>query len=513
MPAQPYGTGQQQPYGTYPTQPQPQMPGGGPGDGGAGGGGKSKQRLMIIVSAVVAVALIAAAGIFFLTKKDDSEDDPKPKPTASGTQGGGTGGKDVFKEQPAPQPIDAKALVKVPMPKTKKGELVRIDGIWATDKVFAKASAYAIVGYPANGGSKALWTRPLDGEMCWASPHVNDKGQTAIVFKEAKPTKKEEYPGCTEVGLLDLNSGKLVWQKHANGSTGKATFNEVTISGDTVAAGSRYDGGGWAWSTSGDELWAPRGSDECEDQGYAGDGKKLVRVRMCGATDTPQVKVERIDPKTGETQSEYTVPQGIDDVHVASVDPLVIGVEAGESKSNGASDFFVLNDSEKTATLRSKISTENGKYSVGCGSYVEDCHGVAVSRQTDKLFMATEKRYSSSGPSNEVVAFSLESGKAVGKADGVPEVELTPLMTDENGYVIALQQAAFDRGGVVLRIDPKSYDKAVLMNLPLESAALQRRYAILGDNELAYVNGRLFMGESRVLDPDGETPLAVGFGG
>ncbi|WP_431042570.1 hypothetical protein ACQUSR_12025 [Streptomyces sp. P1-3] len=510
MPAQPYGTGQQQPYGTYPTQPQPQMPGGGPG-GGTGGGGKSKQRLMIIVSAVVAVALIAAAAIFFLTKEDDPKDKPEPKPTASDTQGN-TGGKDGFKEQPAPKAVDARLLGKIPAPKVGVRDVQDTEGIWATDKVFAKASVHQIVGYPANGGDKAVWKLPLDGEVCGASPHVNDKGQTAILFRGAKPTKKKEYPECSEVGLLDLNAGKLVWQKNAKATSGKVDFEEVAISGDTVAVGTSYYGG-WAWSTGGDELWAPRASDECKDQGYAG-GPKLVRVRQCGEYDSPQVKVERVDPKTGEPQSTYTVPAGIKDVHIASVDPLVIGVEAGETKSFGASDFFALDDSGETAKLRSKISTENGKYDVMCRSRaVEACRNIAVSRQTDTLFMSTESRYSSdAGAMNEVVAFSLATGKAIGKTDGVADAPITPLKADENGYVIAYQDAGYDRGGVLLRIDPKSYAKAVLMNLPLDSADVQNDFRV-SSSDFAYVNERLYMGQTDVYDDSYKKPLAVAFGG
>ncbi|MET7933860.1 hypothetical protein [Streptomyces sp. NPDC005322] len=507
--ASPYHSGQQQ-YGYPPQAPYP----GGPGQGvpGGPGGGRNKQRMAVIVSAVVAVALIIGGGIWFAAKDDGggSEAKDKDKQTSQGgSNGGSTGGT---KDQPAPETIDARLLNKVPMPKVS--EQATVQGMWATDDTFVKAGVYKIVGYPLDGGT-AKWEIPLDGEVCWSSNHVTKDGLTTVLFQEAKPTKADEYPSCAEVGLLDLKKGKLVWKRDVSDGDEKVSFDEVTIGGGTVAAGGTR--GGAAWSTEGKELWKPQSGEQCQDDGYAGSEDKLVAVRRCGDYSDPQIQVQTLNPKTGAVKSVYKVSQGIDYVHVASTDPLVIAVDAGDSTGSAVSDFLAIDDSGKTGTVRTKIGTENGKYAPKCESTnVEGCRKLAISKTADAVFLPSDDRsFGSEGAANEIVAFSLATGKPIGKTEGVEGAALVPLGLDKDGFVLAYQKTTFDKGGAVWRIDPKSYAKAKLLQNSAAGQDMESRFSV-DSAEIIYSGQHLFMGDVYATKPSGsfdkDDPLAAIFG-
>ncbi|MFE2678297.1 hypothetical protein [Streptomyces hygroscopicus] len=520
----PYPSGQQQygqqPYGQppfgqppfgqqqYGQPPQPQYPGA-PGPGGPGGPGRSKRRMAVIVSAVVAVALVIGGGIWFATKDDGGGSEAKGggKQSSQGTSKGSSGGKD----KPA-EAIDAKLLDKVPMPKVS--DQVTVEGMWATDDTFVKAGVYKIVGYPLSGGD-AKWTIPLDGAVCWSSDHLTEDGLTTVLYQEAKPSAKDKYPSCTEVGLLDLKNGKMLWHRNVKEGDEKVRFDEVTIGGGTVAAGGTS--GGAAWSTSGQALWKPKSGEQCSDDGYAGGEDKLVAVRRCGEYDNPQMQVQTLNPKTGAVKSAYKVSQGIDYVHVASVDPLVIGVDAGDSTGSAVSDFLAIDDSAKTGKVISKIGTENGKYDAKCESTnVEGCRKVAISKSADALFLGSEDRTdSSAATANEVVAFSLKTGKPIGKTDGVKGAALTPLGLDEDGSVLAYQESTWEAGGAVWRIDPKSYAKAKLLQNPVDTHEMESKFST-SYSEIIYSGEHLFMGDVYATKPTGaydkDDPLAIIFG-
>ncbi|MFS7879937.1 hypothetical protein ACEYXF_42350 [Streptomyces asiaticus] len=515
----PYGSGQQ-PYGQpqygqpqfgqpqYGQPPQAQYPGG-PGPGGPGGSGQSKQRMAIIVSAVVAVALIIGGGIWFATKDDGggSEAKGKDKQSSQGASSGTTGGGD----KPA-KTVDAKLLNKVPMPKVS--DQVTVEGMWTTDDTFVKAGVYKIVGYPLSGGA-AKWTIPLDGAVCWSSDHLTKDGLTTVLYQEAKPSAEDKYPSCTEVGLLDLKNGKMLWHRNVKEGDEKVRFDEVTIGGGTVAAGGTS--GGAAWSTSGQSLWKPKAGEQCSDDGYAGGEEKLVAVRRCGDYDNPQIQVQTLNPKTGAVKSAYKVSQGIDYVHVASTDPLVIGLDAGDSTGSAVSDFLSIDDSAKTGKVLGKIGTENGKYDAKCDSTnVEGCRKLAVSKSANALFLGSEDRTdSSAATANEVVAFDLKTGKPIGKTDGVKGAALTPLGLDKDGSVLAYQESTWETGGAVWRIDPKSYAKTKLLQNPVASHEMEQKFSP-SYSEIIYSGEHLYMSDVYADKPSGtydrDDPLAIIFG-
>ena len=135
----------------------------------------------------------------------------------------------------------------------------------------------------------------------------------------------------------------------------------MTVSGNTVAAGSTSGGGAFDIST-GKTLWAPKSTDSCYDSGYGG-GPKLVAVRKCGEYGSArQLHIQTIDPTSGKVVSEYKMSPGIEYASVVSTDPLVVAADVGDSAGDGSgiSDFFSIDN--KTGTLRTKISAPGKTY-------------------------------------------------------------------------------------------------------------------------------------------------------
>lgn len=507
MPQQPYAS--QQPH--MPQQPQmpqqPHMPQQGPLPGPPpgpppGGGRASRRRQQskspvgVIVGAVVALALVA--GGVWLAVGGDSGDDG----------GGGKGGDS------ASGTVEARLLNKIPMPKVD--ELVNTPGMWVTDKNWVKSDVNKIVGYPLAGGA-AAWEIPLKGELCWASPQVTEAGLTAVLFQD----DSQDNPVCTQIGLVDLKKGKLLWTKEGKetgelASDSPIMFDEVSIGGDTVAAGGIS--GGAAWSIDGKPLWMPDSDEDCSDNGYVGEGPKLIAVRECKVSGSPQLEVQTVDPKTRAVKSSYKVTSGIEYAHVVSTDPLVIGINAGDSSGAGVSDFLAIDDSGKEGKLLSKFGMQGGKYEADCeATNVGGCAEIAVSKSANKLYLGTDYRASAaSGPSNEIVAIDLKTGKVTAKADGAEGGPLVPVSLDKDGSLIAYQEATLSQGSAVWRVDTKSYEKKKLMQNPEETAFIE---SVSLHHQVIYAGGRLYIGNTSASkpstdssDPDKKSPLALVLG-
>ncbi|MFU0243292.1 PQQ-binding-like beta-propeller repeat protein, partial [Streptomyces scabiei] len=295
---------------------------------------KINAQVAIIVSAVVAIALIIGGGVWYAGSSDDGgKDDTASSSGGTGGDGGtdqkgGDGGKTSGAQEKAPADPASKVLFQVPMPAvSKEDSSVVVSGSWLTDKVYAKSGVAEVVGYDPDKGSKK-WTIKLDGPVCATTRHVTDDNKTVIVHQPAMPTKAEPSHGCTQVAVLDLDAGKKVWTKTAGDEP--ISFDNVTISGDTVAAGST-DGGVAFDIAKGDILWSPKTTDPCYDAGYGG-GEKLVAVLKCGSYDARQLNIQTIDPKSGKVLSEYKMAKGIEYAGVVSTEPLVVAADGNSTR-------------------------------------------------------------------------------------------------------------------------------------------------------------------------------------
>ncbi|MFE6638818.1 PQQ-binding-like beta-propeller repeat protein [Streptomyces tendae] len=505
------GYGYQQPS-TMPMQPQA---------AGTGGGRKINAQVAIIVAAVVAIALIIGGGVWYAGSSDDGgKDDTASSSGGTGGDGGtdqkgGDGGKTSGAQEKAPSDPAAKVLFQVPMPAvSKEDDSVVVSGSWLTDKVYAKSGIAEVNGYDPDKGSKK-WTIKLDGPVCAVTRHVTDDNKTVIVHQPAMPTKAEPSHGCTQVAVLDLDAGKKVWTKTAG--DGPISFDNVTISGDTVAAGSS-DGGVAFDIAKGDVLWSPKTTDTCYDAGYGG-GEKLVAVRKCGSYDARELHIQTIDPKSGKVITEYKMAKGIEYAAVVSTDPLVVAADVGDSAGDGSgiSDFFSIDN--KTGKLLTRISAPGDQFAASCDSITktESCHGLAAGN--GKLYIATEEHEGggeSYSRANEVVAFDLATGKQTGqRADSGDDYTITPLRMD-GGNVIAYKRPPYDKGGQVVSIDGATFKQTVLLENPATEAVRDVESSMSPDySELLYSQGHLYMSQVYASEPtsaDEKEYLAIGFG-
>ncbi|MEU8539864.1 hypothetical protein AB0C52_07645 [Streptomyces sp. NPDC048717] len=514
----PQGPPQPQPYQQFPTQPmQPGQPGQPGAPGAPGGRKKLSTQMKIVIAAAAAVVLLVGGGLVYAGLGDDSAG---PASTAGGATGGGKGGGSGAADGPgkekAPADPKSKLAFKVDLPKVP--DVTDASGAWLTDTTYVKAGVNSIVGYDPDKGTPK-WTLPLTGQICAASAHMTADFKVPILFEATKRAAPRYYQPCTEVGLVDLTSGKLVWSTSITGGTAgdkKATFSEVTVHDRTVAAGG-LDGGAGFDLANGNPRWKPQANaDNCEDAGYGGGEGGLVAVRRCGSYDDPTVSIQTLDPMTGAPKSEYKMPRGVDFASVVSVKPLVVAAEVGdvEGDGSGISDFFSID--EKTGKLKAKITADPARYAGRCrSSRVEGCTQLAVGN--NKLYVPTEEHEGSTGEygdeTNEIVAFDLDTGRlAPEKADAGDGYTLMPLRMD-GGDVIAYKLPPYNKGGQIVSIDGGSMKQTVLMRNPDEKPIrdIETGFSVTGA-EFLYGDGRFFLSDTLISKrPIGREYLVVAF--
>lgn len=517
MPQQPqqYGYPQQPQFPTQPMQPMPPMQAA--GQPVPGGRKKLSTQMRIVVAAAAAVVLLVGGGLIYASSGDDKPADPQA--TSGGTGGGDTGGKNGGADGPGKEkaPADPKAALafKVDLPKVP--DITDASGSWLTDTTYVKAGLNSVAGYDPDKGA-VKWTLPLTGQICGASAHMTDDYKVPILFEATKRVSPRYFQPCTEVGLVDLTTGKLVWSTSITGGTAgdkKATFTEVTVHDRTVAAGG-LDGGAGFDLANGNPRWKPQANaDNCEDLGYGG-GAGLVAVRKCGSYDDPAVSIQTLDPMSGAPRSEYKMPRGVDFASVVSSKPLVVAAEVGdvEGDGSGISDFFSID--EKTGKLKAKITADPQRYAGRCrSSRVEGCTQLAVGN--NKLYVPTEEHEGSTGEygdeTNEIVAFDLDNGRlAPEKADAGDGYTLMPLRMD-GGNVLAYKLPPYNKGGQIVSIDGGSMKSTVLMRNPdqKEIRDAETSFSTNG-TEYLYGNGHFFVADTLISKkPIGKEYLVVAF--
>ncbi|ATL28363.1 PQQ-binding-like beta-propeller repeat protein [Streptomyces formicae] len=526
--AQPtYGYPGQQQYQQpqYQQQYQPQPPTmpmqPGPAGDGSGGGKKFSKQMMIVTAAVAAIALIVGGGFWYSSsKKDDTE--ASSQGSSGGKDGkGGKGGEKTGEDgqalpeqgpakEKAPADPAAKIVTQLPQPEIPKDQIWNATGSVLTDDVYGKSGINEFNGYDPDTGKKK-WSIPLSGMTCAISREVTKDGIVAVVTEEAKRNKKGDYQQCTNVSALDLKSGKKLWTESVESSGMKATFKEVTISGTTIAAGAGTSNGGAAWDVTGKSLWKPK-VGQCKDVGYAG-GDQLVAVRKCGTYGDEKLKIQLLDPKTGDDKWTYPIAPGVDNAKIISTNPVVFGQDTTEITATGVTDVFSLGNNGK---LRAKISLEEKKYDHNCEvNKVNDCSSIAVGN--DRLYVPTRPHDAggdSYGQTNEIVSFSLATGKPTSDRADAGESEIFPIRMD-GPNVLAYKSHGYKRGAQVVSLDGKTMKETKLLQTPGSEAVTS---AISGmvpqSNELLYGNGHLFLGKKLLSKPfskDEKEYMAIGF--
>ncbi|MFE5486600.1 PQQ-binding-like beta-propeller repeat protein [Streptomyces sp. NPDC056527] len=502
QPQQQYGypqQAQQPPYG-YPTQPQyPQA-------AVPAGGKKLSAQMQIVIAAVVAVALIVGGGIWY-ANSGGGEENPNAKGGSGSTQGqGGDKGNGLGGNGKEKVPANTQSKLSFQLPKPKVTDLTDVTGSWMTDKAFVKTGVNSIVAYDPDKGTP-LWTLPLAGQVCGSSRHVTADHKVPILFEATKRVAPKFYQPCTEVGVVDLVTGKLVWSTSVTGGSAgdqKARFSEVTLSGTTVAAGGT-DGGAAFDLANGNPRWKPSvDSNNCYDMGYGG-GEGIVAARKCGPYDAGYVMIQNLDPMTGRPISQYKMPAGVKYASIVSTKPLVVAADVGDTAGDGSgiSDFFSID--EKTGKLKAKIAANADRFAARCRSTeVESCSKVLVGN--NRLYLPTEEHEGSTGEygdeTNEIVSFDLANGKTTSdKADAGDRYTLVPLRMD-GGNLIAYKVPPYDKGGQVVSIHGGTMKATVLMENPSDKSVRDAEDSFSEDySEILYGNGRMFISALMVSKP------------
>ncbi|MFE3738069.1 PQQ-binding-like beta-propeller repeat protein [Streptomyces sp. NPDC059134] len=534
QPGQPAAPGQQpgHPGYGYPTQPQgpyaqqgpyppqgpyaqqgpygaPPGPGGPGGPAGPGGGRKPNRQMQIIAAAAVAVVLIIGSGIWYASSSGGGETDVSTAGQSGGSTGGGKGGSGGTDLGGGTEkaPSDTKSKLGYQLPEPKVTGITDVSGSWLTSTAYVKTGVNEIVAYDRDKNTR-LWTIPLAGQVCAATKHVTKDNRTAIAFEPAKRANAKDYQQCTEVGVIDLAAGKLLWSKSVTGSNSgdnKSSFNEVTLSGSTVAAGGT-DGGAAFDVADGTVRWKPEASAEgCYDMGYGG-GEGLVAARKCGSYDDPQVSIQNVNPLTGAVISTFKMPVGVKYASIVSTKPLVVAADVGDTAAGASSvsDFFSID--EKTGKLRAKFPA--GNMSGDCGATdVEQCQRMVVGN--DRLYLPTEEHDTEGedyGQTNEIVSYDLATGKTTSdRADAGGSYTIAPLRMD-GGNIIAYKRPPYGEGGQIVSVDGGTFKQTVLMRNPSDES-LDNLESSFSENysEPLYGDGRFYLSEVMVSEPSGSS--------
>ncbi|MEI5098780.1 PQQ-binding-like beta-propeller repeat protein [Streptomyces sp. PmtG] len=359
-----------------------------------------------------------------------------------------------------------------------------------------KASVKKISGVNAANG-KVLWTLSKPGQACGGSPEVGAGGIAVVLTAEATHDENGNRAPCTQVTAFKVATGHKLWTKTltVGYQKQKTAFNQVAISGNTVGVGGLYGGAAFDLRT-GATRWKPKAGERCRDVGYAG-GERLVAVRGCGEYGTEKFSVQDLDPASGKPRWSHRLPQGVRNVNVISTDPVVVGVDSGEISASGATDVFALG---RRGELRSRIALAERRFMHDCGetSVVNDCAGIVVGN--DRLYVPTARRDASKGyaSTNDLVAFSLGTGKMTGPRGNAGEgVPMFPIRMD-GGAVLAYR----DLGGVeVVSLDGRTMKETKLLT------SRQRPGGMVPiDAELHFRDGRLFVSTELLSKPTANGP-------
>ncbi|MFJ7998519.1 PQQ-binding-like beta-propeller repeat protein [Streptomyces sp. NPDC096310] len=497
-------------YG-YPGHPGPPTAPLGSGPGGSGGAKNfSWGRPGVIVAAAVAALLVIGGGVWFAGSGDDDGQDKQPvagksegaDPTTSSDGGGevdqgdGSGsGREANDDLNAGRK-DGES--KIAWLQTNDVDLPRngadVYGPWLVGDTVVKAMYKSVVGYAASDGKKK-WTVPTAAPVCAAPHSATDDGKIVIAFKD----DNSEDAKCTQLQMIDLNTGKAGWKKAVTKHGNWDFVSELTlaISGDTVAVGRSSNSDGYRVS-DGKELFGKQDGD-CQPESFAG-GAKLIAGMDCGLDDK---RVSELDATTGKAKWSYQLKKGWDLQKVYSVNPLVISVE------NSDEDTWSILGLNANGTLRSQLEGGKDKFQPNCGGgfivfgqNLEGCVGVAA--DANNFYIATAPA-SSTSRTNEVVAFSLATGKSTWRSKAPEGRTMTPLGM-EGGKVLVYMDASYDKGGTVATIAPTGGAPKVIQQHPASTSQIESSFY---SAKYLYAGGRFYLASGRVSASNDKEELQV----
>ncbi|MEU8698503.1 PQQ-binding-like beta-propeller repeat protein [Streptomyces sp. NPDC048680] len=497
----PYGQPQQPGYG-YPQRQYPGAPVGG-GPAGPGGRGPFKGKPLVIICAAVAALLVVGGGVYLATSGGDddkkpvaekSDDVQKPSPSASVDEGDGDGtgreGDDDLNGGRKAGEAKVLWLQKNDVDLPRNG--ADVYGPWIVGDTVVKGMYRAVSGFSVADG-KQKWTLKLDTDICSAPAQTTTDGKIVIAVKNGTTSKAD----CSDLQLIDLNTGKTGWKKSikSSGLFDMLSDLSLAISGDTLTVG-RTNGSNAFRVSDGKELFGKRDGN-CQPFSFAG-GTKLIAATNCrtGDVENPQHEVEEIDPVTGKPKWTYKPARGWEIDRFYSVSPLIVSL----TKGSGDSKKWSILALKENGSLRSQVISDKGdKFATGCGNAfaifgksVDGCQGVTADPNT--LYMSTQDDTSGSARTNKVIAFNLNTGKTKWKADAPAGQTMRP-MRMEGGNLLVHVSASYGKGGGIASLAPTGGTPQMLLKHPDSTSEIESTFY---NEKVLYADGRSFIASGRV---------------
>ncbi|MEW1721441.1 PQQ-binding-like beta-propeller repeat protein [Streptomyces sp. NPDC093109] len=510
--AGPYGPGPQQggyppQQGGYPPQqggyPPQQFPGApfafadGSGNGG-NGGQKPKNKVAIIAAAAVAGLVIVGVGAWAVVGNGgDDGDKPvvskssgspdvsgSPSPGVDEGDGSGTGREandDLNAGRKAGEAkVDWMLINDVQLPRNG----AEVFGPWFAGDTVVKAMYKEVVGYSVADGKKQ-WTVPLAAPVCATPTAPTADGKMVVAIMDGNTEKSN----CTQLQMVDLNTGKAGWKKTVE-KGGLFDFigdPTLAITGNTVTVGRTSYANAYRVS-DGKDLFATPTTD-CKPYSFAsGGGPRMIAAATCRTGDTKAL--QELDPTTGAAKWSFKLTKGYEVDKVYSVDPLVVSMKDRDKKTWSIVSF------NANGTQRAVMKGSDDKFSVNCGGgiifddTIEGCVGVAT--DATHFYMSTSVDY---GKANEVVAYSLATG-AITSRTKAPDGRTMTLMGTEGGKPLVYITPTYEKGGAVATIasggggSPK-----ILLQNPDSTATIENSFSY---SKFTYVDGRFYLLADRV---------------
>ncbi|WP_307822034.1 PQQ-binding-like beta-propeller repeat protein [Streptomyces coffeae] len=489
------------PYGIAPAD------GGGGGDGGDGGG-RDKKRKFVVIGTALAVLLAAGGAVLAVLSDDDGEKKPaasstapaephRKKPTAGPTGGGDSDHKDDNAQESDPndvrRPGEAKVLYQTPAPDlTRRG--VDAPGFWVRKGHVVKAVDTKVTAYQDNGEEK--WSLSLPKAVC-AAPNSATDGKAVVAYAGHRKNS------CSRLALIDLDKGVKLWDHEApeSGPFGGDHSNMGMAQSGNLVGLAWFGGSAMVRVDNGKEVSPGEMSPACSVDGYAG-GKVLLRAYSC---NDGSAKLQQLTP-AGKIKWTYVVRKGFKVSKIFSSSPAVVALSNEDRKSGG---ILAISDRGKE---RSSLALGKQSYQPQCrmdlfGTDMGACQGVAAT--ADTFYLPTEvKPAVGSGPSNEIHAFDLDSGKRKW-ALKVSGRMLLPLSMDGKNLIV-YEQPTLSGGGTVVSVGPGGGTPEKLLQLP---RATRKTEAVLATATRIYRNGIFFIASDRVTGTTGtHEKILIAFG-
>ena len=490
----PYAT--PQPGYGYPQQP-PQFPGAPTPPPGGGSKNPFKGKPVLAAVSAAAALLLIGGTVYALSgsgggdKKPvaDESHDTTPSPTVSAPvnpgDGSGDGRDDKLDLNAGRKPGEDKVLWYKEAPAVP-GNGAEAPGMWITGKAAVKAAYKEVVAYNVVGGNPTWNPVTFPQKICAATAEKTAEDKIVVAYMSGAG----DHAKCNQLQEIDLATGKKGWSTElGEGALFDSTISiSLTLSGKTLMVGRSQSGTAYDVD-SGKKLWDKQQYNEsCFPGAFAG-GTKLISVAACAAmTNNQHDEVQELDPTTGKAKWTWSVPKGWKVERAFSVAPLVLYLTNEDKKTQAVT--ALKNNGTLRAQLTSKDSVKPQCSWAILSRDLQGCTGTVADANT--LYLPTDGK---SG-ANDVVAFSLETGKERWRVKSPADAPMLPLKL-EGTRLIAYVGPTYDAGGQIVSLATTggNHSPARLLRNSSGAASIESTFY---SKAIDYVDGRFYISSTQL---------------